>query len=101
MRNELCGSVPITFGAGDEIRTRDIQLGRLKLYQLSYSRSFYYRLYPRHRSITEDNKIKDSLTGARTPAGSHVVIIDPDVSAEISYIRHIFRLVVGGGFEPP
>ena len=26
-------------GAGDEIRTRDIQLGRLKLYQLSYSRT--------------------------------------------------------------
>jgi hypothetical protein len=26
-------------GAGDETRTRDIQLGRLKLYQLSYSRS--------------------------------------------------------------
>ena len=26
------------FGAGDEVRTRDIQLGRLKLYQLSYSR---------------------------------------------------------------
>ena len=25
-------------GAGDEARTRDIQLGRLKLYQLSYSR---------------------------------------------------------------
>ena len=25
-------------GAGDEIRTRDIQLGRLTLYQLSYSR---------------------------------------------------------------
>ena len=24
--------------SGDEIRTRDIQLGRLKLYQLSYSR---------------------------------------------------------------
>lgn len=29
----------VTFnGAGDEARTRDIQLGRLKLYQLSYSR---------------------------------------------------------------
>ena len=26
-------------GAGDETRTRDIQLGRLTLYQLSYSRS--------------------------------------------------------------
>jgi hypothetical protein len=34
------------FGAGDEIRTRDIQLGRLKLYQLSYSRSCDFRLYP-------------------------------------------------------
>ena len=27
--------------AGDEVRTRDIQLGRLTLYQLSYSRNFY------------------------------------------------------------
>ena len=29
---------PGEIGAGDETRTRDIQLGRLKLYQLSYSR---------------------------------------------------------------
>ena len=28
----------IQCGAGDETRTRDIQLGRLELYQLSYSR---------------------------------------------------------------
>ena len=33
---ELLG--PIKLGAGDETRTRDIQLGRLTLYQLSYSR---------------------------------------------------------------
>ncbi len=26
------------FGAEDEVRTRDIQLGKLTLYQLSYSR---------------------------------------------------------------
>ena len=33
-------------GAGNEGRTRDIQLGRLTLYQLSYSRTnFYYVLY--------------------------------------------------------
>ena len=31
-------------GAGDEIRTRDIQLGRLMLYQLSYSRNSVWRL---------------------------------------------------------
>ena len=35
------------FGAGDEGRTRDIQLGRLTLYQLSYSRiSFLWCLGP-------------------------------------------------------
>ena len=32
-------SFPWFSGAGDETRTRDNQLGRLKLYQLSYSRS--------------------------------------------------------------
>jgi hypothetical protein len=31
--------VPHELGAGDEIRTRDPQLGRLMLYQLSYTRS--------------------------------------------------------------
>ena len=35
---ELLGPIRKTFGAGDEVRTRDIQLGRLTLYQLSYSR---------------------------------------------------------------
>jgi hypothetical protein len=28
-----------TYGAGDETRTRDIDLGRVALYQLSYSRN--------------------------------------------------------------
>src|SRR5256885_6788846 len=32
-------SVASRFGAGNGIRTRDIQLGRLTLYQLSYSRA--------------------------------------------------------------
>ena len=30
---------PFKYGAGDEVRTRDLQLGRLELFQLSYSRS--------------------------------------------------------------
>src|SRR5512133_674676 len=39
---ELRGRVPLLdlTGAGNGIRTRDIQLGRLTLYQLSYSRKF-------------------------------------------------------------
>lgn len=32
-------STTSAFRAGDEARTRDLQLGRLPLYQLSYSRS--------------------------------------------------------------
>ena len=28
----------LTFGAGNEVRTRDLNLGKVALYQLSYSR---------------------------------------------------------------
>src|SRR5574338_966692 len=44
---ELRGLVPRSdlTGAGNGIRTRDIQLGRLTLYQLSYSRK-YFRFLP-------------------------------------------------------
>ena len=37
------------FGAGDETRTRDIQFGKLKLYQLSY---------PRASILTSANRLK-------------------------------------------
>ena len=35
-------------GAGDEARTRDIQFGKLKLYQLSYSRTAAHQIYFLH-----------------------------------------------------
>ena len=38
IKPNACMSGDLMTGAGDEVRTRDIQLGRLKLYQLSYSR---------------------------------------------------------------
>ena len=31
---------PLEFGAGDESRTRDLNLGKVALYQLSYSRIY-------------------------------------------------------------
>ena len=40
-----------TFGAEDEVRTRDPQLGRLMLYRLSYFRSFKELWY----SVGESN----------------------------------------------
>jgi len=41
--NKLCQAFFAEFGAGDESRTRDLNLGKVALYQLSYSRlgTFY------------------------------------------------------------
>ena len=38
-------------GAGNEVRTRDIQLGRLTLYQLSYSRIFIFKFWWRGQDL--------------------------------------------------
>ena len=38
MYNYVAETVAVLFGAGDEVRTRDIYLGKVMLYQLSYSR---------------------------------------------------------------
>ena len=62
-------------GAGDGTRTRDIQLGRLELYQLSYSRSSRY--------TTKHCVMFRSLS--QRPG--------PRVGGD--------RMVEGGGFEPP
>ena len=40
------------FGAGNEIRTRDPNLGKVVLYQLSYSRLRYYQFIPAPRLMT-------------------------------------------------
>jgi hypothetical protein len=40
INNTIPTCFPISYRAGDEVRTRDLQLGRLSLYQLSYSRIF-------------------------------------------------------------
>ncbi len=61
------------FGAGDEARTRDIQLGRLKLYQLSYSRLFYQWLSVRALRRQRFFKLQSMHSGR-----SHVVLCDPD-----------------------
>ena len=53
---ELLGLMRKTYGAGDETRTRDIQLGRLTLYQLSYSRPLSKGV-----RMKEKGESKDSL----------------------------------------
>ena len=69
------GSNSLTNGAGDEVRTRDPQLGKLMLYQLSYTR-------PRNDEVGTMN---DELS------------VVPRSSFRI---HHFHRLVQGVGFEP-
>ena len=61
------------FGAGDETRTRDIQLGRLTLYQLSYSRNGF--------------RICD--------CGLRILI-----KSQIRHLQSQIEMVHGVGFEP-
>ncbi len=61
-----------SFGAGDETRTRDIQFGKLKLYQLSYTRASI---------LTSANRLK----------------LYSDYFCKIGVLQ---TLVEGEGFEP-
>ena len=45
IRNALC--VPYLFGAGDGARTRYLHLGKVALYQMSYTRILAPRMEPR------------------------------------------------------
>jgi hypothetical protein len=54
------------FGAGDETRTRDIQLGRLKLYQLSYSRPANRQFIFLMRNDKYECKFAPTITGIRS-----------------------------------
>ena len=57
---ELSGQCRFLFGAGDESRTRDLNLGKVALYQLSYSR-FVSALCP----AAEDANYGDPLLGCQ------------------------------------
>ena len=47
----------LTFGAGNEARTRDLDLGKVALYQLSYARFVFLGYRPEHVThSTEFNK---------------------------------------------
>ncbi len=60
-------------GAGDEVRTRDIQLGRLTLYQLSYSRPARqtrgYSTYPRAPDLPSVRPLRTDVR-CRSRAGA-------------------------------
>ena len=46
------------YGAGDGIRTRDIDLGKVALYQLSYSRPIGKpHFHPKHRHVKRYGKV--------------------------------------------
>ena len=58
-------------GAGDETRTRDVQLGRLELYQLSYSRMIgWWGVDLNHRSRMTSDLQSDPFGHSGTPPES-------------------------------
>ena len=67
------------FGAGDEIRTRDPQLGRLMLYQLSYTRP---------KSLP--------IVNFQLP----IKVIKAKVQSAMGNRKSAIALVQGVGFEP-
>ena len=85
-------------GAGDEIRTRDIQLGRLELYQLSYTRVCTLAV---SSAPANPRGLPDPERGSSTHAGSPVVTIDLELGSRNLLHKTLLRMVVGGGFEPP
>ncbi len=54
-------------GAGDGVRTRDIQLGRLALCQLSYSRPEREKNLPRVTVGPDDRRLRSPCAGAGRP----------------------------------
>ena len=86
---------PLFSGAGDETRTRDIQLGRLKLYQLSYSRP-----RPALKKTPNLTKVEKSPHCIRSREFRDVVARFRKPQSP-TCIRNSCVVVVGGGFEPP
>ena len=54
-KNRPKGGLPAIFGAGNGTRTRGIQLGRLTLYHLSYSRILKNILATRAGEVNRDS----------------------------------------------
>jgi hypothetical protein len=48
-------------GAGNEARTRDLNLGKVALYQLSYSRILSFKLYIGRMHISDQGHQKNRL----------------------------------------
>ena len=85
------------FGAGDEGRTRDIQLGRLTLYQLSYSRIIWFvvpraGLEPARDKFPQDFKScasTDFATKALVTLFLAFLLLTHNYSISISYLNYI------------
>ena len=81
-----------TFGAGDEARTRDLQLGRLSLYQLSYSRitaKCCLKLWVGKDGFEPPNSEEDRFTvccrwplGYLPPGDDRIVLPEPKTGIE-------------------
>ena len=124
-QRHVCRQGGLGNGAGNEPRTRDIHLGRVVLYQLSYSRKarrsgpacFFTLQAPIARNDTASTPdVMGALrrdprapSAARSPRLLHIPellksLIRRSVAQGryiFSFVQHIKDCVVRGGFEPP
>jgi len=78
-------------GAGNEIRTRDLNLGKVALYQLSYSRKLSIKLYnvKCHFYGTKQNKLK--LFGSKKNCRKFQKNREANASLNVEKYLHIFQ----------
>jgi len=80
-------------GAGNGIRTRDPQLGRLTLYQLSYSRPSW--LAAQRRSGLSATRVSNSAIDALAPSG------EGRIRTSVGLRRQIYSLLPLAARAPP
>ncbi len=85
------------FGAGNGIRTRDIQLGRLALYQLSYSRWWHIGGEGRIRTSVARKRQIYSLfpLSTRVPPHSKQLLIFEQTSTRIFLVLNSLQKILG------
>ena len=90
-----------SYGAGDEGRTRDIQLGRLTLYQLSYSRIYDFTNILTMCLLVAEAGFEPTTFGLWARRATRLLHpASTDLLHTPTYVLD-YKLVRKGGLEPP
>ena len=83
LQPSICASLQAKAGAGDEARTRDVHLGKVVLYQLSYTRSF-----------ERDNNVQPSAPRNLLIASEYSKSLNPNWAFTASYDQTLYEKTI-------